>query len=113
MANGLRLDDPDSGFDPSHPFKNRDPRFYHDIVFDGFQYINTTLAKESDDYQFKYIQMYTGSNLRSSSANGCRTGYYTQKLVPHQCNKYDGMYEWGGALQCDLPYMRLADLYLM
>ena len=113
MANGLPLDDPDSGFDPTHPFKNRDPRFYHDIVFDGFQYINTTIAKESDAYQFKYIQMYTGSNLRSSSANGCRTGYYTQKLVPHQCNKYDGMYEWGGALQCDLPYMRLADLYLM
>ena len=113
MANGLPLDDPDSGFDPTHPFKNRDPRFYHDIVFDGFQYINTTIAKESDDYQFKYIQMYTGSNLRSSSANGCRTGYYTQKLVPHQANKYDGMYEWGGALQCDLPYMRLADLYLM
>lgn len=113
MANGLPLDDPDSGFDPTHPFKNRDPRFYHDIVFDGFQYINTTIAKESDDYQFKYIQMYTGSNLRSSSANGCRTGYYTQKLVPHQCNKYDGMYEWGGALQCALPYMRLADLYLM
>lgn len=113
MANGLPLNDPDSGFDSTHPFKNRDPRFYHDIVFDGFQYINTTIAKESDDYQFKYIQMYTGSNLRSSSANGCRTGYYTQKLVPHQCNKYDGMYEWGGALQCDLPYMRLADLYLM
>ena len=113
MANGLPLDDPDSGFDPKHPFKNRDPRFYHDIVFDGFKYINFTIAKEADDYQFKYIQMYTGSNLRSSASQGCRTGYYTQKLVPHQCNKYDGMYEWGGALQCDLPYMRLADLYLM
>ena len=113
MANGLPLDDPDSGFDPKHPFKNRDPRFYHDIVFDGFKYINMTIAKEEDDYQFKYIQMYTGSNLRSSASQGCRTGYYTQKLVPHQCNKYDGMYEWGGALQCDLPYMRLADLYLM
>lgn len=113
MANGLPLDDPDSGFDPSHPFKNRDPRFYHDIVFDGFQYINTTIAKDADDYQFKYLQMYTGSNLRSSASQGCRTGYYCQKLVPHQANKYDGMYNWGGALQCDLPYMRLADIYLM
>lgn len=113
MANGLPLDDPDSGFDPKHPFKNRDPRFYHDIVFDGFKYINMTIAKEEDDYQFKYIQMYTGSNLRSSASQGCRTGYYCQKLVPHQANKYDGMYNWGGALQCDLPYMRLADLYLM
>lgn len=113
MANGLPLDDPDSHFDPKHPFKNRDPRFYHDIVFDGFQYINKTIAKEDDDYQFKYIQMYTGSNLRSSASQGCRTGYYCQKLVPHQANKYDKMYDWGGALQCDLPYMRLADLYLM
>lgn len=113
MANGLPLDDPDSGFDPKHPFKNRDPRFYHDIVFDGFKYINTTIAKEEDDYQFEYIQMYTGSNLRSSASQGCRTGYYCQKLVPHQANKYDGMYNWGDALQCDLPYMRLADLYLM
>ena len=113
MANGLPLDDPESGFDPTHPFKGRDPRFYHDIVFDGFQYINTTIGKENPDYQFKYVQMYTGSNLRSSSSQGCRTGYYCQKLVPHQANRYDGMYEWGGALQCDLPYMRLADIYLM
>lgn len=113
MANGLPLDDPESGFDPTHPFKGRDPRFYHDIVFDGFQYINTTIGKDDPDYQFKYVQMYTGSDLRRSSSQGCRTGYYCQKLVPHQANKYDGMYNWGGALQCDLPYMRLADIYLM
>lgn len=113
MANGLPLDDPESGFDPKHPFKGRDPRFYHDIIFDGFKYINTTIGKEHPDYQFKYVQMYTGSNLRSSSSQGCRTGYYCQKLVPHQANRYDGMYNWGGALQCDLPYMRLADIYLM
>ena len=113
MANGLPLDDPESGFDPTHPFKGRDPRFYHDIIFDGFQYINTTIGKDHPDYQFKYVQMYTGSNLRSSSSQGCRTGYYCQKLVPHQANRYDGMYNWGGALQCDLPYMRLADIYLL
>ena len=113
MANGLPLDDPESGFDPKHPFKGRDPRFYHDIIFDGFKYINTTIGKDDPDYQFKYVQMYTGSNLRSSSSQGCRTGYYCQKLVPHQANRYDGMYNWGGALQCDLPYMRLADIYLM
>lgn len=113
MANGLPLDDPESGFDPTHPFKGRDPRFYHDIIFDGFKYINTTIGKEHPDYQFKYVQMYTGSNLRSSSSQGCRTGYYCQKLVPHQANRYDGMYNWGDALQCDLPYMRLADIYLM
>lgn len=115
MANGLPLDDPDSGFDPKHPFKNRDPRFYHDIVFDGFKYINTTIdaVKEPQVAALQYIPMYSGSELRSSASQGCRTGYYCQKLVPHQANKYDEMYNWGGALQCDLPYMRLADLYLM
>lgn len=115
MANGLPLDDPDSGFDPKHPFKNRDPRFYHDIVFDGFKYINTTIdaVKEPEVAALQYIPMYSGSELRSSASQGCRTGYYCQKLVPHQANKYDEMYNWGGALQCDLPYMRLADLYLM
>ena len=39
MANGLPLDDPESGFDPTHPWKNRDPRFYHDIVYDGVKVV--------------------------------------------------------------------------
>ena len=116
MANGLPLDDPDSGFDPTHPFKDRDPRFYHDIIFDGFKFLNTTPSASDKDFQ--YMQMYTGGNMRPSgdparSADGSRTGYFCQKLVPHQCNKYDGMYNWGGALECYLPYMRVADIYLM
>ena len=116
MENGLPLDDPESGFDPTHPFKNRDPRFYHDIMFDGFKFINTTPG--AADAQFQYLEMFTGGNMVPSgdperSANGSRTAYFCQKLVPHQCNKYDGMYNWGGALQSYLPYMRVADIYLM
>ena len=116
MANGLPLDDPDSGFDPTHPFKNRDPRFYHDIMFDGFKFLNTTPSAADAGYQ--YLEMFTGGNMvptgnTQRSADGSRTGYFCQKLVPHQCNKYDGMYNWGGALQTYLPYMRVADLYLM
>ncbi len=116
MENGLPITDPESGFDPTHPFKNRDPRFYHDIMFDGFKFLNTTPGAADKDYQ--YLQLYTGGNMVPTgnpqrSANGSRTGYFCQKLVPHQCNKYDGMYNWGGALQTYLPYMRVADLYLM
>ena len=107
---------PESGFDPTHPFKNRDPRFYHDIMFDGFKFLNTTPADEDKPYQ--YLEMFTGGNMVPTgnperSANGSRTGYFCQKLVPHQCNKYDGMYNWGGALQTYLPYMRVADIYLL
>ena len=116
MENGLPLDDPDSGFDPTHPFQNRDPRFYHDIMFDGFKFLNTTPS--TDDKPFQYLEMFTGGNMVPSGnparyADGSRTGYFCQKLVPHQCNKYDGMYNWGGALQTYLPYMRVADIYLM
>ncbi len=110
MANGLPLDDPDSGFDPTHPFKNRDPRFYHDIVFDGFKYVNA--AMPADQEFLRYCSLYTGGAMKSV-ASGSRTGYLIQKLVPHQCNKYDGMYNWGGNLHTYLPYMRLGDIYLM
>lgn len=45
--------------------------------------------------------------------HGSSTGYYIQKLVPHQCNQGDRWYDWDYAFQCYLPYMRLADVYLM
>ena len=110
MANGLPLDDPESGFDPNFPFKDRDPRFYHDIVFDGFKYVHGALTAAMEPYRF--CELYTGGNMRPV-ANGSRTGYFIQKLVPHQCNEGDNYYDWGFSLHTYLPYMRLADIYLM
>ena len=109
MANGLPLDDLESGFDPNHPFQNRDPRFYHDIVFDGFQYLH---GAAGDRAAYVYCQLYTGGNMRPV-ANGSRTGYFIQKLVPHTCNVIDRDYDWGSAVHVYLPYMRLADVYLL
>ena len=118
MANGqpIILADgtfnPNSGFDPTHPFKDRTPRFYHDIVFDGFKYVNTTIPTGDPAENQKYCSMYTGGATRGA-ADASRTGYYTQKLVPHQANKFDNMYGFGDNLHTNLCYMRLADLYLM
>lgn len=109
VENGQYVLNPKSGFDPEHPFKNRDPRFYHDIVFDGFKYLNGSPGQYAD---LQYCQLYTGGNMRPV-ANASRTGYFIQKLVPHTCNEVDKDYEWGSALHCYLPYMRLADIYLM
>lgn len=109
VENGQYVLNPKSGFDPEHPFKNRDPRFYHDIVFDGFKYLNGTPGLYAD---LQYCQLYTGGNMRPV-ANASRTGYFIQKLVPHTCNEVDKDYDWGSALHCYLPYMRLADIYLM
>ena len=109
VENGQYVLNPKSGFDPKHPFKNRDPRFYHDIVFDGFKYLNGSPGQYAD---LQYCQLYTGGNMRPV-ANASRTGYFIQKLVPHTCNEVDKDYDWGAAFHCYLPYMRLADIYLM
>lgn len=109
VENGQYVLNPKSGFDPAHPFKNRDPRFYHDIVFDGFKYLNGSPGQYAD---LQYCQLYTGGNMRPI-ANASRTGYFIQKLVPHTCNEVDKDYDWGAAFHCYLPYMRLADIYLM
>lgn len=109
VENGKYVPNPKSGFDPKHPFKNRDPRFYHDIVFDGFKYLNGTPGQYAD---LQYCQLYTGGNMRPIET-ASRTGYFIQKLVPHTCNEVDKDYDWGAAFHCYLPYMRLADIYLM
>jgi starch-binding outer membrane protein, SusD/RagB family len=110
MANGLPLDDPASGFDPAYPFKDRDPRFYHDIIFDGFKYVNAAMPAETE--YLRYAGLHTNGTMRGA-ANGSRTGYFIQKLVPHTANKYDGAYNWSANLHVYLPYMRLGDIYLM
>ncbi|MDE6453645.1 MAG: RagB/SusD family nutrient uptake outer membrane protein [Muribaculaceae bacterium] len=107
MANGMPIDDPDSGYDPTHPFKNRDPRFYHDIVFDGFKYVNGSVADQD-----KYMQLYTGGKHRNIT-NASSTGYLYQKLVPHTANVTDQADSYGQNPNADVPYMRLADIYLM
>lgn len=67
---------------------------------------------EADKEFLRYCTLYTGGAMRAV-ANASRTGYFIQKLVPHQANKYDGLYNWSGNLHTYLPYMRLADIYLM
>lgn len=109
MANGLPLDDENSGWDKEHPFKDRDPRFYHDIMFDGQCFLNAASKSE----QYKYLQLYTGGLNRAEDTDS-RSGFFYQKLSPHTANEYDLMDDYVKANpHAYLPYMRLADIYLM
>ena len=103
-----------SGWDPEHPFQNRDPRFYHDIVFDGFHYVlnREGMTDAQKAHVLDYCSLYTGGAMRELD-HGSASGYFIQKLVPHQCNKGDKWYEWDYQIQTYIPYMRLADVYLM
>ncbi|MDE6521479.1 MAG: RagB/SusD family nutrient uptake outer membrane protein [Muribaculaceae bacterium] len=111
MANGLPLDDPDSGFDKTHPWKGRDPRFYHDIRYDGCK-LELGGNTEADDV--RYAPLYTGGKLRSDT-EGSRSGYLNYKFVRDDFNKWDnqGGGNWGASNHMLIPYMRLADVYLM
>lgn len=112
VENGQLVLNPKSGWDPEHPYKDRDPRFYHDIIFDGFHYVLNTEGLNESQKKLEYCQLYTDAVERDLE-NGSSTGYFIQKLVPHQCNVGDKWYEWDGALACYIPFMRLADVYLM
>ena len=107
MANGLPLDDPESGFDRTHPWKNRDPRFYHDIVYDGVKVVEGAIEPEAN----RYANLYTGGTYRDD-INESRTGYLLYKFIPMIANTYD-MGATYNKLYIDVPYLRLADCYLM
>ena len=117
VKNGELVLNPESGWDPEHPYKNRDPRFYHDIVFDGFHYVLNTenFTDAQKKLKLDYCSLYTGGAMRAVD-NASSTGYFIQKLIPHQCNELDRWcYGWenGNCFHSYLPYMRLADIYLM
>lgn len=111
MANGLPLDDPDSGFDKSHPWKDRDPRFYHDIRFDGAK-VELGGNKQADPV--RYAPLYTGGKMRDER-RGSRTGYLNFKFIRDDFNQWDnqGADNWPSNNHIHLSFMRLADIYLM
>lgn len=115
MANGLPLSDPDSHFSKEQPWKNRDPRFYHDIIFDGVQTIqNTSMFTEAQlNDKIQFANLYTGGNYRDITQDS-RTGYLLRKFTPLSVNVYDeGLRDYGDALNIQVSWMRLTDVYLM
>lgn len=111
MANGLPLNDPQSGFDKSHPWKGRDPRFYHDIRFDGCK---LELGGDAKANPVRYAPLYTNGKLRDP-LKCSRTGYLNYKFVRDDFNQWDnqGAGNWSQNNHMLVSYMRLADVYLM
>ena len=115
MANGLPIPDaekPDaaSGYDPSYPWRNRDPRFYNDIVIDGDKCVQNGGAVGNNEFR-QYASMFTNGLMRTSDGNNkVWTGYMQSKIVSKLENDYDG-YKDGNTVVLSL--MRLADVYLL
>lgn len=102
MKSGLSIKD-DPGYDPKHPYENRDPRLYESVVVNG------------DKYYGRTAQIYVGGKDNQSNAayGPWKTGYRLRKFL------LDGggavQYEWPAELTGKVvhwPYLRLAELYL-
>ena len=115
MANGLPIADPEkadaeTGYDPSYPWRNRDPRFYNDFVIDGEKCVLGLQNAGNSEFK-QYASLYTGGYYRVTDGNKkVWTGYMNSKLVNKLLNDYDGYRENNTLV---LSLMRLADVYLM
>ena len=109
MKNGLPIDDPESGFDPQHPWDNRDPRFDKTIVTDGDR-ISKDIGSASTDY---YAQLYNGGRHRNGGSYGAGspTGLLFRKynlMGPNFIKTSNA-----NNMVHSIPYLRMADVYLM
>ncbi len=115
MKSGLPIkditkSDSESGYNAEYPWKDRDPRFYKDIIFDGTKVVQGNMSASEE--KNRNANLYTGGSYRDTRT-GSQTGYVLRKFIPLTANKYDQAYSYGTTLHIYVPYMRLADVYLM
>lgn len=117
MANGLPISDSrdvtqadaESGYDPQFPWKNRDPRFYHNFIVDG----ERTSANQGLQEDIQFASLYTGGRFRT--INGGRsnlTGLMLTKWRPRLAERNTESATMSNNCVV-LSLMRLADVYLM
>lgn len=115
MANGEPISswtekDAVSGYDPSFPWKNRDPRFYKDFAYDGVQVVRD--EKGIVDENTKYASLFSDGPWRV--ANGMKsnlTGFVEIKFIPQMAKNVAWAQEWSVVIA--LSIMRLSDVYLL
>ncbi|SHM76519.1 RagB/SusD family nutrient uptake outer membrane protein [Mucilaginibacter sp. OK098] len=77
MKNGLDISDPNSGYDPTEFWKNRDPRFYTAIVYNGARY---DFADITPRVQWIFNGI-AGDDAYKATANYNITGFYCRKGI--------------------------------
>ena len=71
MKNGKPITDISSGYNPQQPYVNRDPRFYHNVIY------NDQL------WQGRKVETYNGGrDYVATSPSYTRTSYYVKRLWP-------------------------------
>lgn len=96
MSNGLPISDPASGYDEGNPYSNRDPRFAMSILYNGSQWLSTSL------------QTFIGGVSRpGGTQQQTKTGYYMRKFM----GNYENVTSYGTVNQ-DFLIFRYAEVLL-
>ena len=124
MANGKKWFEDGSGYDPKHPYKGRDPRFYKCIAAPFSMYGNTGKDGTTKEDELLLYYLYDGKKLDDFdfTKNPNEPGFSSR--AKHQCSGNHGgleLYKWyiptsyisesqtGSLLY---PWFRLAEMYL-
>jgi len=96
MANGKDISDPSSGYDPAHPYLNREPRFYATIWYNGSVIRDYTVAAKTGG-----LDGINGANVNTT------TGYYTAKFCDGSVSLTSG-----AGRQIMSIWFRIGEMYL-
>jgi len=103
MANGKVITDPTSGYDPTHPYTNRDPRLAATILYPGAPYIpsGSTTPLYYDPLDPSSPDYYQSGNNTSPS------GYEVVKYTSH-LSDFDNLFQSG----LNMTIIRYAEVLL-
>ena len=101
MDNGKPITDPTSGYDPTHPYDNRDPRFAATVLYNGAPYRERSIEA--------FIPGGKDSRDGNENWNTTKTGYYLKKFMN---DAYPLQNPWGNAGFQPWIYIRYAEVLL-
>lgn len=81
MANGKRITDPTSGYDPQNPYVGRDRRFYKWIVYDGAPYKMDWMPRTDTIYTRIDKVRPSLNEIDFASTDVSNTAYYSKKKL--------------------------------
>lgn len=101
MDNGKAITDPTSGYDPTHPYDHRDPRFAATVLYNGAMYRGRAIES--------FIPGGKDSKDGADNWNTTKTGYYLKKYMN---DAYPLQNPWGNAGFQPWIYFRYAEILL-
>ena len=81
MNNGQTIDEEGSGYDPVHPFYNRDPRLYKTVIYPGMDFTSPAGVKRIFNTLDKKIGESANADFMDAATNASHTGLLWAKYI--------------------------------